>query len=89
MAKKRYIPSRFIYIDRDDKQTLALRERESGHLRGRRVVRKGEKGDRTFPRRVRGGEHGSPRYGGWILGRSPPVSIRGDNLKRGTIRRTL
>ena len=89
MAKKRYIPSKYIYIDRDDKQTLALRERETGHLRGRRVVRKGEKGDRTFPRRVRGGEHGSKKYGGWILGRSPSVLVRGDSSKRGTLRRTL
>ena len=83
---RRNIPSKFIYIDRDDRQTVALRHK-SGKLRGRRAVRKGERGDRTFPRRVRGGEHGSAEAGGWIMGRSKPV--RGDRMKRGAIRRTL
>jgi hypothetical protein len=86
--KKRYIPKKFIYIDKDDTQTIAL-QGKSGRMMGRRVVKKGEKGDRTFPRRVRGGEKGSKKYGGWIMGRSPPIKVRASKKRRGTIRRNI
>ncbi len=86
--KKRYIPKKFIYIDRDDTQTIAL-QAKSGRMIGRRRVKKGEKGDRTFPRRVRGGEKGSKKYGGWILGRSQPIKVRAGKKARGTVRRRI
>ncbi len=83
--KKRYIPKKFIYTDMDDTQTIAL-QGKSGRMMGRRRVKKGERGDRTFPRRVRGGEKGSKKYGGLILGRSPPIKVRASKRKRGTTR---
>ena len=86
--KKRYIPKRFIYTDIDDTQTIALQGKD-GRMRGRRRVKKGERGDRTFPRRVRGGEKGSQKYGGLIMGRSPPIKVRASKTRRGTIRRKL
>lgn len=85
MAKKRrQIPKAWIYVDRDDTQTLSLRDRETGKMEGRRVVHKREKGDRTFPRRVSKGP-----YAGEILGRSKAIPVRGDEKKRGAIRRRL
>ena len=91
MAKKKklYIPKRFIYADKDDTQTVALRNSKTGRLRGRRVVKKNEVGDFTFPRRVRGGKKGSKKYGGFILGRTPPIKVRASKKRRGTIRRRI
>lgn len=82
--KKRRIPKRFIYIDKNDRQTIGTRNKKTGRMTGRRVLKKGEIGDRTFPVRVRGGEKGSKKYGGWILGRSPPIKVKGSKNKRGT-----
>lgn len=74
-----------LYIDRDDTQTVATRNSETGRLTGRRVIRKRERGDKTFPRRV-----SSPKkYAGEIMGRSQAIQVRGDSEKRGTIRRRL
>lgn len=77
MIKKRYIPKRLIYIDRDDRQTKALRNPRTGKLLGRRAVKKGERGDKTFPRRVRSGP-----WGGIILGRSKAIKVRGSKTAR-------
>lgn len=83
MAKKKIRYK--IYIDRDDKQTVALRDKETGRLQGRRVVRKNEAGDRTFPRRV-----SSPKkYAGEIIGRSKSIPVRASKNRRGTIRKRL
>ena len=84
VKKKIYIPKNLIYIDKDDRQTLALQHFETGKMRGRRVVQKGERGDRTFPRRVRSG-----KWAGVILGRSKPIPVRASERARGTIRRNL
>lgn len=84
MAKRIRVPQKWIYVDRDDKQTLALQDRETGKMKGRRIVHKREKGDRTFPRRVSKGP-----YAGVILGRSKSVPVRASEGRRGTVRRTI
>lgn len=84
--KKIKVPKSWIYLDKNDTQTIATRNTQTGRLTGRRRVKKSEKGDSTFPRRV--GHKGS-KYDGVILGRSPKVKVRASSKKRGTIRRTI
>jgi len=71
-----------VYIDRDFK-TVSTRNPETGKLTGRKNI--GGLGDRTAIRRV-----SSPKkYKGWLMGRTPPIPVRGDERKRGTLRRSL
>ena len=78
MAKLKYR----LYPDTNDKGTLAIRNKKTGKFRGRRVIRKGEKSDRTFPLRVK-----SPtEFSGQILGRSEPISVKGSVRARGYTR---
>lgn len=70
------------YIDQDF-GTVATRNIETGKLTGRKKV--SGVGDRTPVRRV-----SSPkRFAGEIIGRTSPISVRGDSTKRGAIRRRL
>lgn len=82
MSNKRIrIPKKFIYVDRDFK-TRAIQD-EYGKMQGRKRVQ--GRGDSTAVFRVK---KGHPRSGE-IFGRTHPISVRGDEKKRGTIRRRL
>lgn len=78
----RGIPKRFVYIDKDFK-TRATRNEMTGKLTGRERV-KGY-GDKTAVYRIRKSHSRS----GEIIGRTKPLKIRGDNQKRGTVRRRM
>ncbi len=78
MVKTRY----YLYPDTNDKGTLATRSKETGRFTGRRIIKKGEKSDRTFPMRVK-----SPsEFSGEIFGRSTPITIKGSSRARGYVR---
>ena len=71
-----------LYPDMNDKGTLAIRNKKTGKFRGRRVVKKGERSDRTFPLRVKS----PPEFSGEILGRSESIPVKGSVRARGYVR---
>ena len=80
--KKRVIPKKFVYIDKDFK-TRATRNPRTGKLTGRETVQ--GYGDKTAVLRVKKGHSRA----GEIMGRTSPIPVRGDSQKRGTIRKRL
>lgn len=82
MARKRYIPTKYIYIDKDF-HTRATRNPRTGKLTGRERVP--GRGDSTAVFRIKKGHPLS----GEIRGRTEPIPIRGDSKKRGALRRRL
>lgn len=74
-----------LYPDMNDKGTLAIRSRQTGKFLGRRVVRKGEKSDKTYPLRVSGPKD----YSGQIMGRTSPIAVKGSSHSRGYTRSML
>jgi hypothetical protein len=77
--KKKRIPKKYIYVDRDFKTTY-VQNKKTGKLRGRKSVK--GRGDGTAVRRVRKG-----RYAGHIFGRTKRIPVKGSKKRRGTLRR--
>ena len=80
--RKRRIPRKYLYVDKDFK-TRATRSKKTGRLTGRKKVR--GRGDSTAVLRAK---KSSPSAG-HIFGRTKPIRVRSSKKRKGTIRRRL